>query len=201
MQFLTILIPSTAIAWSSVAAAAEWRDHARRGLAAAMVVAGASHFARSEQFVQHLPGWVPAREALVFITGAVEIALGAALFFSGGHRVTIGRLLAAYLVAVFPANIYVAVADVDVTGQAGGAGVDPASAPSAVRRLGIGQHDAHTRPPGRTHHRIHTEADAHAGILSSTAPATEPPQPSAECSGSCGGSLLRATTRRTTSRR
>ena len=28
--------------------------------------------------------------------------------------------MAAYLVAVFPANIYVAVADVDVTGQPGG---------------------------------------------------------------------------------
>ena len=121
MQFLAILIPSTAIAWLFGRRSGGWRDHARRGLAAAMVVAGASHFVRSEQFVQHLPGWVPAREALVFITGAVEIALGAALFFSGAHRVTIGRLLAAYLVAVFPANIYVAVADVDVTGQAGGA--------------------------------------------------------------------------------
>jgi uncharacterized membrane protein len=121
MQFLAILIPSTAIAWLFGRRNGGWPEHARRGLAAAMVVAGTSHFVRSEQFVQHLPGWVPAREALVFVTGAVEVALGAALLFSGAHRRAIGRVLAAYLVAVFPANIYVAVADVDVTGQAGGA--------------------------------------------------------------------------------
>ena len=35
-------------------------------------------------------------------------------------RETVGRLTAAYLVAVFPANVYVAVADVDVEGQPGG---------------------------------------------------------------------------------
>jgi uncharacterized membrane protein len=121
MQFLAILIPATALAWVIGRRTGGWRDHARRGLAAAMVIAGLSHFARAEPFVQHLPEWVPAREALVYATGAIEIALGAALLFSAPHRTTIGRLIAAYLIAVFPANIYVAVADIDITGQAGGA--------------------------------------------------------------------------------
>ena len=35
-------------------------------------------------------------------------------------RETVGRVTAAYLLAVFPANVYVAVADVDVEGQPGG---------------------------------------------------------------------------------
>jgi uncharacterized membrane protein len=86
-----------------------------------MIVAGVSHFVRAEPFVQHLPDWVPSREALVVITGAVEIAFGAALFVWRRHRPTVGRLLAAYLVGVLPANVYVAANDIDVDGQAGGA--------------------------------------------------------------------------------
>ena len=120
MQFLAILILSTTLAWLLGRRRSGWRDHARRGLAFAMVVAGLSHFARPEPFVQHLPDWVPATEALVYITGAIEVALGVALLRSREHRVTVSRLLAAYLVAVLPANIYVAVEDVDVTGQTGG---------------------------------------------------------------------------------
>jgi uncharacterized membrane protein len=120
MQFVAILLASTAVAWFFGRRTGGWRDHARRGLAAAMIVAGLTHFARVEPFVQHLPDWVPAREALVYLTGAVEIALGVALARSTRHRATIGRVLTAYLIAVFPANIYVAVADIDVSGQPGG---------------------------------------------------------------------------------
>ena len=120
MLFLAILVLSTALAWLLGRRRGGWRDHARRGLAFAMVVAGLSHFARSEPFLQHLPDWVPAPEALVYITGAVEVALGVALLRSREHRVTVGRLLATFLVAVLPANVYVALEDVDVTGQPGG---------------------------------------------------------------------------------
>ena len=121
MQFVAILVPLTALAWLLGRRTGGWRDHARRGLAGAMVVAGITHFAKVEPFVQHLPDWVPAREAVVYITGAIEIALGVALMRSVTHRATVGRLVAAYLIAVFPANVYVAVADVEVTGQSGGA--------------------------------------------------------------------------------
>jgi uncharacterized membrane protein len=56
----------------------------------------------------------------VYITGAIEVAFGVALLRSREHLVTVGRMLAAFLVAVLPANVYVAVEDVDVTGQPGG---------------------------------------------------------------------------------
>ena len=120
MQFVAILVASTAFAWFFGRRRGGWRDHARRGLAAAMIVAGITHFARVEPFVQHLPDWIPAGEALVDLTGVVEVALGVALMRSTRHRATVGRLVAVYLIAVFPANIYVAVADVNVTGQPGG---------------------------------------------------------------------------------
>ena len=44
--------------------------------------------ARVEPFVQHLPEWIPAREALVYITGALEVALGITLMRSTRHRTT-----------------------------------------------------------------------------------------------------------------
>jgi uncharacterized membrane protein len=120
MQFVAILFAATAVAWFLGRRTGGWRDHARQGLAAAMIVAGLTHFATVEPFVEHLPEWIPAREALVYLTGAVEVALGIALMRSTRHRATVGRVMAAYLIAVFPANIYVAVADIDVSGQPGG---------------------------------------------------------------------------------
>lgn len=121
MLFLTILIPATAIAWVLGRRSSGWRDHARRGLAAAMIVAGITHFTKVDTFVQHLPDWVPSREIIVYLTGVIEIILGGALLFAHAQRKAVGRLVAAYLLAVLPANIYVAVSDVDVTGQPGGA--------------------------------------------------------------------------------
>jgi uncharacterized membrane protein len=120
MSFLIILIAATTVASLFRRRLATAREHARRGLALAMVIAGASHFANSEPFVQHLPEWVPGREQLVYATGAVEVLFGLALLRYSSAPRTVGRLLAIYLVAVLPANIYVAVADVDVVGQAGG---------------------------------------------------------------------------------
>jgi uncharacterized membrane protein len=119
MIFLSVLLVATAVA-VLVRRRAGLRTHARWGLAVAMVVAGVSHFAQPEPFRQHLPDAVPGREAIVAVSGVVEIALGVALVAAGRHRRWAGRALAAFLVAVFPANVYVAVAGVDVEGQPGG---------------------------------------------------------------------------------
>jgi uncharacterized membrane protein len=121
MLFLTILLPATAIAWLVGRRSSGWRDHARRGLAAAMIVAGITHFTKVDPFVQHLPDWVPSRETIVYVTGVIEIILGGALLLARGRRRAVGRAVAVYLLAVFPANVYVAVSDVEVTGQPGGA--------------------------------------------------------------------------------
>jgi uncharacterized membrane protein len=89
-------------------------------MATAMVFAGVAHWLMPTPFVQHLPPWVPAAEALVLVTGVVEIGLGVALLLRQPWRRRAGLALAAYLVAVFPANVYVAVAGIDVEGQPGG---------------------------------------------------------------------------------
>lgn len=97
------------------------RQAARAGMAVAMAFAGISHLLLPTPFLQHLPTWVPMREELIFVTGLLEIALGVALLLRQPLRRWAGLALAGYLVAVFPSNIYVAVAGVDVEGQPGGA--------------------------------------------------------------------------------
>src|SRR5919107_484318 len=96
------------------------RPAAYVGMAVAMAFAGISHLLMPTPFVQHLPTWVPMREELVFVTGLLEMALGAALLLRQPLRRWAGRALAGYLVMVFPSNIYVAMAGVDVDGQPGG---------------------------------------------------------------------------------
>ena len=85
-----------------------------------MAIAGVAHFVTPLPFIQHLPDVIPMREAIIYASGAVEIALGLAMLGVARWRPFTGLVLAAYLVAVFPGNLYVAVADVAVDGQPGG---------------------------------------------------------------------------------
>lgn len=72
-----------------------------------MIFAGIGHltFARGE-FQAQVPPWVPVSVDLVVLaSGAVEIALGAAMIVMRKRRAVVGLLLAAFFVAVFPGNI------------------------------------------------------------------------------------------------
>ena len=120
MLFLIVLVASYAALWPFTRATWTVRERARIALAFGMVVAGVSHLTNPLPFVQHLPTWVPERSAIVFASGLVEIALGVALIGPARWRPLVGLALAAYLVAVFPGNVYVAVAGIDVDGQPGG---------------------------------------------------------------------------------
>jgi uncharacterized membrane protein len=95
------------------------RDAARVAMAVAMVFSGVSHFADTAAFVRLLPEFVPAREAVILATGVIEVLLGIGLLTPRWRRET-ALVLVAYLVAVFPANVYVAVAGVPVEGLGGG---------------------------------------------------------------------------------
>ncbi|MGK5170168.1 DoxX family protein [Geodermatophilus sp. CPCC 205761] len=94
-------------------------DAARAAMATAMAAAGASHLADPQPFVQHLPEFVPARERVILGTGLLEMLLGAGLAAPTRRRREIALALAAYLLAVFPANVYVAVAGVRIEGLPG----------------------------------------------------------------------------------
>lgn len=76
-------------------------------LGTAMVGAGVLHLTTQRQeFQAQVPDWFPLDEDLTVIgSGVVEIGLGAAFVAFPRHRRTIGALLAAFFVAIFPGNI------------------------------------------------------------------------------------------------
>ena len=120
MIFLAVLLLAYVATWLLSRSLPSSRDRWRTALSAAMVIAGVSHLIDPAPFIQHLPVGVPARELLVAGSGVAEIGFGVALLTSRLDRALVGIALAAFLVAVFPANVYVAVAGVDVDGQPGG---------------------------------------------------------------------------------
>ena len=92
------------------------RDGTRIGLAVLMLAAGISHLVAPRPYIQHLPDMVPLRSEIVAITGLVEIGLAAGLVGQRRFRRPTGIALAAFLVLVFPANVYAAVSQVPVDG-------------------------------------------------------------------------------------
>ncbi len=83
------------------------RTLARWVLGTLLAGAGISHltFARAE-FRAQVPSWFPVDEdPVVLASGLVEISLGAALVAWARGRVTVGLVVAAFFVAIFPGNI------------------------------------------------------------------------------------------------
>jgi len=80
---------------------------ARLGLAAVFLIAGVGHFVAADEFLAQVPPWMPAPEAVVAVSGVVELALGLALVVVRGRWVPIlGWVVAAFFVIVFPGNIW-----------------------------------------------------------------------------------------------
>jgi uncharacterized membrane protein len=96
------------------------RDAARWALAVAMMFAGVSHFLDPASFVRMLPEFVPYRDAVISGTGVIEVLLGVGLLIPRRRRREVALALIAYLIAVFPANVYVAVTDVPIEDLGGG---------------------------------------------------------------------------------
>ncbi|WP_460854774.1 DoxX family protein [Nocardiopsis coralliicola] len=83
------------------------RTAARFALSGGLVFAGLSHlfWARTD-FQAQVPRSVPMDpDAVVVASGGVEVMLGAGLAVLPRERVRIGRIIAAFFVAVFPGNI------------------------------------------------------------------------------------------------
>jgi uncharacterized membrane protein len=76
-------------------------------LALFFVAAGVTHFTSPEFFVAIVPPGLPAPLALVYVSGAFEILGGLGVLWPG-VRAAAGVGLVALLVAVYPANLYMA---------------------------------------------------------------------------------------------
>jgi len=71
------------------------------------VVAGVNHFVNPAFYVGMMPPYLPAHSALVYLSGVFEI-LGGLAVLAPGVRSQAGWGLIALLVAVFPANLHMA---------------------------------------------------------------------------------------------
>lgn len=71
------------------------------------IIAGTNHFRDPATYLGMMPPWLPEPEAVNVISGAAEILGGAGLLVPFASRVA-GWGLIALLVAIFPANLHVA---------------------------------------------------------------------------------------------
>ena len=85
-------------------------------LAVAMVLAGANHFRVPEVYVAMMPAWLPAHLELVYLSGACEIAGGLGLLHPATRRLA-GLGLVALFIAIFPANLNMALHELPLGGR------------------------------------------------------------------------------------
>jgi uncharacterized membrane protein len=83
----------------------------RAVLALFVAVAGVGHFTDADAFVAMVPSWLPSPRALVWISGVAELA-GAVGILVPATRRAAGLGLIALFVAVFPANVNMALHDI-----------------------------------------------------------------------------------------
>lgn len=79
----------------------------RRLFGPLFVTTGILHFVFPRVYESIMPDWLPAHRELVYASGVAEIAAGAAVLHPRTRRLG-GRLSVATLIAVFPANVHMA---------------------------------------------------------------------------------------------
>lgn len=87
--------------------ASRWRILALVALSLFFVTAGANHFVNPGFYVAIVPSYLPAHLELVYVSGFFEMLGGASMLVGRVRRVA-GWGLALLLVAVFPANVHMA---------------------------------------------------------------------------------------------
>ncbi|WP_414044453.1 DoxX family protein [Macrococcus animalis] len=69
--------------------------------------AGILHFLRETNFTKIVPSYLPFKKEIVYISGVMEVMMGIYLIFKKPNEMA-KNLINAFLLGVFPANIYMA---------------------------------------------------------------------------------------------
>lgn len=84
-------------------------------LAVCMVVAGVLHFVQPDPFIRIVPNILPVPAALVYVSGVIEIILGIGLLVPSIRQLSAWGLVALF-VAVYPANLNMAINHIHIDG-------------------------------------------------------------------------------------
>jgi uncharacterized membrane protein len=87
-------------------------------LAVLFLLSGGFHFLAPQVYLRIMPPYLPAPVALVYLSGAAEMLGGAGLLVPSARRYAAWGLVV-LLIAVLPANIYMATAHVSTPGIMG----------------------------------------------------------------------------------
>ena len=77
---------------------------------------GIFHFIIEERLIALLPAFIPWRLEIIYLTGIMEIMFATGFLFPRFRALT-GKVSIAFLIAVFPGNIYGALGHVDLAGH------------------------------------------------------------------------------------
>ena len=111
-----LLFGGFAVAWLLVA---DVRVAGQIGIAAVFAFTALGHFVKGEEMAAMLPDSIPARPAIIFLSGLLEIFL-AVLVVVPRYSEVAGTALCFFLVLVTPVNVYAAFKKVDFGGHAAG---------------------------------------------------------------------------------
>lgn len=94
------------------------RTIGRLALGVFLLFAGLSHLTwNRNEFLTQVPPWLPINgDAVVLVSGVVEIGLGSALIALPGRRAQVGWVVAAFFVLIFPGSISQFVTKTDAFG-------------------------------------------------------------------------------------
>jgi uncharacterized membrane protein len=91
----------------------------RIGVSLVFAFTAVGHFIKTSAMTQMLPGWVPMRISLIYLTGIFELLAAVAVLITPLARPT-GLALCIFLLLILPSNVYAALQRVDFGGHGAG---------------------------------------------------------------------------------
>lgn len=84
----------------------------RIAMSGMLIFTAVAHFAFTKGMAMMLPGFIPYKTQIVYLTGILELLAAIGLFIPS-CRVTIAWLLIVFFILILPANIYAAIRQID----------------------------------------------------------------------------------------